>query len=402
MTLKGQAGVALSLSAFSSFIGGLIGILIAVFSGNSIAKYALKFGPPEYFAVMVLALGATSLLAGKNHVKGIAMTVLGLLLSMVGLDFVSAQNRLTFGSVHLEMGIDFLVIVMGIFAVGEILNQIYNETKVEFKQEKFKINELLPEKKEWKRVTIPVLRSSLLGFLVGVLPGAGATPATFLTYVVEKKLSRRPEEFGEGAPEGVSSVEAANNSASVGALIPMLTLGIPGSGTTAIILGALIMWGLRPGPLLIIEHPQMYWGLFAALFLINIILLVMNIAFIPGFIWIVKSASKYFYTTIGCITIIGVYSINNQMSDLIIMLVIGLAGYYLKRASYPIGPLVLSVVLGPTMESSFRQSLMLSNGNFSILFNRPISAVILGATFSLWALVIIIPILKNIKKKFNT
>jgi putative tricarboxylic transport membrane protein len=266
MTLKGQAGVALSLSAVASFIGGLIGVVIAVSFGNSISKYALMFGPPEYFAVMLLALGAISLLAGKNRVKTIVMTMLGLLLSMVGLDYVSGQNRLTFGSVHLEMGLDFLVMVMGVFAIGEILMQIYKGTKIEFKQEKFKINELLPEKKVWKRVSIPILRSSLLGFIVGVLPGAGATSATFLAYAVAKKMSRHPEEFGKGAPEGVSSVECANNSAAVGALIPMLTLGVPGSGTTAIILGALIMWGVRPGPLLIIECPQMYWGLFAGLF----------------------------------------------------------------------------------------------------------------------------------------
>ena len=400
MTLKGEAGVALSISAFSSFIGGMIGIIIAVLSGNVIAGYALKFGPPEYFAVMVFAIGATSILAGKNKIKGIIMTMIGLILAMVGLDYVSGQNRLTYGIIHLELGIDFLVIVMGMFAVGEILRQIYNKTEVVFKQDKFKLKELFPEKSIWKRVNLPILRASFLGFIVGILPGAGATPATFLTYATEKKLAKHPEDWGKGAPEGVSSVEAANNGASVGALLPMLSLGIPGSGTTAVILGALIMWGFKPGPLLVTQHPQMYWGLFAALFLVNIILLIMNIGFIPGFVWILKAAQKYFYAIIGCITIIGVYSINNRISDLIIMMIIGLAAYYLRRASFPVGPLVLSVVLGPKLEASLRQSLIMSNGDFGVFFDRPISGVVLVITFLIWLYILITFFLRSKRKAY--
>lgn len=389
MTLKGEAGVALSISAFSSFIGGLIGIIIAVLSGNFIARFAIKFGPPEYFAVMLLAIGATSLLAGKNKIKGVIMTVLGLILAMIGLDYVSGQNRLTYGIIHLELGIDFLVIVMGMFAVGEVLRQIYDKTEIVFRQSKFTFKELIPEKSVWKRVNLPVLRSSLLGFVIGVLPGAGATPATFLSYAIEKRLAKYPEDWGKGAPEGVASVEAANNGASVGALLPMLSLGIPGSGTTAVILGALIMWGFKPGPLLVMQYPEMYWNLFAALFMVNILLLIMNVGFIPGFVWILKSAQKYFYPIIGCITIIGIYSINNRLSDLIIMMIIGLGGYYLRRASFPIGPLVLSVVLGPRLEASLRQSLIMSNGDFGILFTRPISGTVLAVTFLLWVFFIV-------------
>lgn len=264
------------------------------------------------------------------------------------------------------------------------MKQMHEGVTVQFKQERFSIKDLAPSDEEIKRVRIPVLRSSVLGFVTGLLPGAGGTTAAFMAYAMEKRLSKRPEEFGKGAPEGVASVEAANNAAAFGAMVPLLTLGIPGSGTTAVMLGGLIMWGLRPGPLLVREQPDLFWGLVGALVLMNAVLLMLNLLFIPAFVWSLKVLSPYLEPLVAVLCVIGVYGVNNRLSDVWLMLVAGLFGYYLKRANYPIGPLILAAVLGPMAEGAFRQSLIISRGSFAIFFTRPISACLLGAAFAIW------------------
>jgi putative tricarboxylic transport membrane protein len=397
LTKKGKAGYALTLSAFASFIGGIIGFTGLVFLTEPITNIALAFGAPEYFALMIFALIATSGLTEKKPFKPIVATLLGLLIAAVGTDPISGTERFTFGFLELWKGIDFVVIAVGTFGLSEVF--IRMEQKVDFNKVKNKVpfSDLFPRIGELLSDSWTIIRSSVLGFLIGVLPGAGATIATFITYSMEKKLAKNPEEFGEGASKGVSGPEAANNATVGGALIPLFSLGIPGSGTTAILLGALMMLGLQPGPLMFEKSGDIVWAAIAGLFLANFLLLILNTAFVPMFAILIQKAEAYLGPAIAALCIIGTYMLNNSMFDVGMMMFFGILGYFLRKFGFPLAPLVLAVILGPILEENFRQSLIMSNSEFNVFFTRPISLVLLVISF----VILLLPIVRGLGKRYK-
>jgi putative tricarboxylic transport membrane protein len=398
MTLKGRAGPALGITAISSYIGGLMGLIIVIFTAKQVARFGLYFGPAEYFALMALALSATAILGGNNPAKGIAMTALGLLIAMVGLDFVSGKMRLTFGNIYLERGIDFLPVSVGMFALSELFKQLEEGIRLSFHKGRFGLKDVMPTREDVAVTTLPIARGGLLGFIIGVLPGAGGTIASFMTYAMEKRLSKRSEEFGTGVPEGVASVEAANNAAAFGAMVPLLTLGIPGSGTTAIMLGGLIMWGVRPGPLFITQQADLFWSLIGALFVANIVLLLLNTAFIPFFVRALKALSPYLEPLIAVLCMVGVFGLNNSIIDVWLMLGFGILGYLLKKCDYPVGPVILAVVLGPLAEGSFRQALMMSRGSMAIFVASPLAKALMMGALLIWCSILFRPLIARLKR----
>lgn len=393
MAKQGRAGAALSISAIGSFIAGIVALVFLVFLANPLSEVAIKFGPSEYFALMVLGLCAVSGLAGKSITKAMIMTVFGLMLGTIGIDTVSGVARFTFDVPNLYQGLEFLTIAVGLFALGEVFKTILE--KDEDSGTMAKINRILPTKQDLKESAGPIARGSLLGFFIGILPGAGATLASFFSYIMEKKISKNPEKFGKGAIAGVAAPESANNAASGGAMIPMLTLGIPGSGTTAILMGALIMYNVQPGPLLFQDHPQVAWGLIASMFIGNVMLLVLNMPLVKVFAKIIDTPAKYLLPIIVAISIFGVYAVQLTVFDLMILMGCGIAGYYLSRNDFPLAPLVLGLVLGPMIENNMRRALTISNGDFMIFLQKPLSAVFLLAA-ALW---ILIPILMKMRGK---
>ncbi len=386
MARQGRAGPALTIAAIGSFVAGTFSVVMLTILAPPIATYALSFGPPEYFALTLLGLSAISGLTGKSRAKGYAMALIGLALAMVGLDPLDGTQRFTFGNLELMDGIGFLPIAVGMFGLGAVLGMV--ESPVELQIMKTTLREMLVSKKELKDSTMPIVRGSLIGFVIGVLPGAGATIATFLAYAVEKKLSKTPEKFGTGMIEGVASPEAANNASTGGAMIPLLTLGIPGSGTTAVLLGVLTLFSLQPGPLLFTKNPDFVWGLIASMYIGNVMLLVLNIAFVPAFVSILRVPYRVLAPLIAIFCLVGVYSVNYSVMDLWLMLAFGLLGYVAQKMDYPLAPLVLALVLGGMMEVSLRQSLKMSHADLSIFFTRPIAATIMAvvAVIMLWPL----------------
>ncbi len=395
LTKQGKPGYALTLSAFASFVGGIIGFLGLVFLTAPITNIALSFGPPEYFGLMVFALIATSGLTENKPFKPIVATLIGLLIATIGVDPIAGTERFTFGFLELWKGIDFVVIAVGMFGLSEVF--IRMEQKVDFNRVKNKIPfwDLFPKISELLKDTWAIIRGSILGFLIGVLPGAGATIATFLTYDIEKKISKNKEEFGKGASKGLSAPEAANNATVGGALIPLFSLGIPGSGTTAILLGALMMLGLQPGPLIFEKSGDIVWAAIAGLFLANFLLLILNTAFVPMFTILIQKAETYLGPVIAVLCIIGTYMLNNSMFDVGLMILFGIFGYFLRKFDFPLAPLILAVILGPILEENLRQTLMMSSNSISIFFTRPISLFLLIISF----LILLLPIVRKIRKK---
>ncbi len=384
MAKKGRAGSALSIAAIGSFVAGIVTLIALIVLAEPLSNVALKFGPAEYFSLMLLGLGAVSGLAGKSVTKALIMTVCGLLLGTIGIDSVSGIARFTFDIPWLFQGIEFLTIAVGLFALGEVFKTILEKEEEEV--DIAKIINLLPSKSEFKESAGPIARGSILGFFVGILPGAGATLASFFSYILEKKVSKNPEKFGTGAIAGVAAPESANNAASGGAMIPLLTLGIPGSGTTAILMGALMMYNVQPGPLLFEDHPQVAWGLIASMFIGNIMLLILNLPLVKVFAKIIQTPKKYLIPMIIAISIFGVYAVQVSTYDLLLLLGCGVLGYFLNKHDYPIAPLVLGLVLGPMIENNLRRALTISNGDYSVFFTRPISLVFLLIT-ALWLLI---------------
>ncbi|WP_155592156.1 tripartite tricarboxylate transporter permease [Lysinibacillus cavernae] len=384
MAKQGRAGSALSIAAIGSFCAGVVALLGLILLANPLSKLALKFGPAEYFSLMLLGLAAVSGLAGRSITKALIMTVLGLMLGTVGIDAVSGIERFTFGQPMLFSGIEFLTIAVGLFALGEVFKTILE--KDEEDGQIAKINRVLPTKQDLKDSAVPIARGSLLGFFIGVLPGAGATLASFFSYITEKKFSKTPEQFGKGHIAGVAGPESANNAASGGAMIPLLTLGIPGSGTTAILMGALIMYNIQPGPLLFDEHPQVAWGLIASMFIGNLMLLALNMPLVRIFAKIIETPKKYLLPIIIAISIFGVYAVQFATFDLFLLLACGVLGYLFAKNDYPVAPLVLALVLGPMIENNMRRALTISNGDFSIFISKPLSLVFLVAAIS-WLLI---------------
>jgi len=383
MARKGRAGAALGISAIGSFFAGTITIFLLIFLAPPLANFALKFGPPEYFSLMVLGLSIMVYLAKGSIINALIMVCFGLIIGCIGLDQITGVPRFVYKSITLMDGIGLVQVVIGLFGVSEVLINVEKS----FKREIFdtRVKGLLPNKEEWKRSIGPIGRGSLIGFFLGIIPGMSVVIPTFVSYVLEKKLSRSPEKFGTGMIEGVAGPESANNAASTAVLVPTLSLGIPTGASTALLLGALMIHGIRPGPLLIKESPDVFWGLIASLYIGNIMLIVLNLPLIGLWVKILKVPYHYLFSLILLLCIIGSYITNNNFYDIIIMLTFGIIGYLMKKFNYEAAPLVLALVLGPMMEKAFQRSLMMSEGGFRIFFERSISA-----TFLILALLILI------------
>lgn len=394
MARKGRAGPALGISAFGSFIAGTITIFFLIFLAPTLANFALKFGPPEYFALMVLGLSIMVYLARGSMIHALIMVCFGLILGTVGLDPMTGVPRFIYNITTLMDGVGLVQVVIGLFGVSEVLINVEKT----FKQEIFetKVKGLLPNREDWKRSIGPIGRGSILGFFLGVIPGMSVVIPTFVSYVVEKKLSKYPEKFGTGMIEGVAGPESANNAAATGTLVPMLSLGIPTGAATALLLGALMIHGLRPGPLLIQEAPDVFWGLVASLYAGNAMLLVLNLPLIGVWVKILKIPYHFLFSLILLLCVVGSYITNNNPYDVLIMGIFGLIGYLMKKFHYEAAPLVLALVLGPMMEKAFRRSLMLSDGGFGIFFTRTISA-----SFLIVALLILVSPLFFRKKRLR-
>ena len=393
MALKGRAGPALGIAAFGSFIAGTFGVVMLMLMSPTLAKWALSFGPPETFALMLLGLTTVTGLTGENAIKGYISMVLGLMLAMVGFDIISGDPRYAFGVNELLDGFDFLPVAIGLFGMGEVLVGAEQALDLKILQGKYGIRDVLPTAADWVRSRLAIVRGTLLGFFVGILPGAGSTIASFFSYAVERKYSKHPEEFGHGAIEGVAGPESANNAASAGAMVPLLTLGIPGSGTTAIMLGGLMMWGLQPGPLLFEKNPEFVWGLIASQYIANAMLLVLSTAAIPLFVRALRIPYAILMPLIIVFCVTGAYSLKNSVFDVGQMLVFGIVGYAMKRLGYSPAALVLALVLGPMAERALRQSLIISDAGAAIFFMRPISAVLVVAAI----LAVLVPALRALQ-----
>lgn len=378
MAQKGQAGQAMAISAVASFIGGIMAVIGFILLAEPLANFALKFGPAEYFLLMLLTLSAIVSLSIGKMVKGFLAMSLGLLLSTIGIDTQTGVYRFTMGVPHLSEGIDFLIVIIGVYAVGEVL---YNFLTIDhIKKEKKKVGKIWFSKEQWRRSKWPILRSGPLGFIIGVLPGAGGSIASMISYSTEKQISKKPEEFGEGAVEGLAAPESANNAASVGAMIPLLTMGIPGSGTTAVMLGALIMLGIKPGPLLFENDPTTVWSLINSMFIGNIVLVIINILLVGLLVKILDTPAKVLYPIIVLLAFIGTYTLSYSAIDFFLLLIFGLFGLMLKVLDFPIAPLVLALIVGADMEQNFRKAVLSSNGSMDIFFASPISITLIILT----------------------
>src|SRR3954466_6799695 len=376
MARKGRAGPALGMAAIASFIAGTFGVVALMLVAPPLAKLSLAFSAPEYFALMVLGLTMVVLLAGDSLTKALLSMLVGLWIASMGTDLFTATSRFTFGQVELLGGIDFIIVAIGVFAVGEVIGNMEPEKPVAMVPVPKGLRNLLPTWDDMRRCRFAFVNGSVVGFLIGILPGAGSTIASFMSYGIEKAVSKHPEEFGKGAIEGVAAPEGANNAETGGALVPLLTLGIPGSGTTAILLAALVLWGFKPGPLFIQESPQLFWGLVASMYIGNVLLLVLNLPLVAVFAQLLKVPGYAMYPLILGVSIIGVYSVSSSLFHLGLLAGFGLLGYLMRKLDYPTAPLVLGLVLGDPMEKALRQSLMMSQGHLSILV-RPIPATLL-------------------------
>ena len=391
MAKKGRGGPALGIAAIASFIAGTVGVIGLMLVAPPLAKFALSFSSPEYFALMSLGLAMVVLLAGESMTKALLAMLVGLWIAGMGTDLFTSTSRFTFGSAELLDGIDFVVVAIGVFALGEVLGNTGVSGGVQMLPVPKGLRNLMPSWQDLKDCRFAFINGSLVGFIIGVLPGAGSTVASFISYGIEKAVSKHPEKFGTGVVEGVAAPEGANNAETGGALVPMLTLGIPGSGTTAILLAALILWGLKPGPLMIQENPELFWGLVASMYIGNVMLLVLNLPLVPLFAQILRLPVHVLYPVIFGIAIVGVYSVSSSLFDVWMLAGFGLVGYLMRKLDYPSAPLILGLVLGDSMERALRQSLMMSQGDLSILVSRPISATMLFLTL----LVLIAPLFRR-------
>jgi putative tricarboxylic transport membrane protein len=392
MARKGRAGAALGIAAIASFVAGTVGVLGLMLVAPPLARLALSFSSPEYFALMSLGLALVVLLAGRSLTKALLAALVGLWVASVGTDLFSTTSRFTFGQMELLSGIDFIVVAIGIFAIGEVLANMEAHEEAQVLPVPKGLRNLLPTLKDLKDCRFAFLNGSVVGFLIGVLPGGGSTIASFLSYGLEKAVSRRRSEFGTGVIEGVAAPEGANNSETGGALVPLLTLGIPGSGTTAILLAALVLWGFKPGPLFIPENPALFWGLVASMYIGNVMLLVLNLPLVPLFAQVLRLPAYVMYPVILGVSIVGVYSDSGSLFGLALLAGFGLLGYLMRKLDYPSAPLILGLALGGGMERALRQSLMMSEGKLSILVSRPISVAML----SLAVLVLLIPLFTKV------
>ncbi len=387
MALKGRAGPALTIAAVGSFIGGTFSVVMLMLMAPPISRAALNFGPPEHFALMLLGLTAIGGLTGKSPMKGYLMGLVGLMLTVPGMDLMTGLQRFTFGYLEMADGIGFLPAAVGLFGIAEVLVTVEHiETHQIIKTT---LRDMLITWRDFKDSFWPIVRGSIIGFWVGAIPGHGGAIASFLAYAFEKKVSKHPELFGTGLVEAVASPETANNASTGGSLIPMLTLGIPGSSTTAVMMGALTLFSIQPGPFLFTKHPDLVWGLIASMYVGNVMLLVLNIAFVPLFVPVLRIPYPILVPLIVIFCMIGVFSVNYSMLELWIMLVFSILGYLMKKWDYPAAPLIMALILGNKLEMALRQSLKIAHNDILFFFRRPISGTLLGIVIIviLWPLV---------------
>ena len=380
MTRQGRAGYALSLSAIASFVGGIIGVVGLVLFMPQVSAFGPLFGPPEMFALMIFALVATSGVGGRNVLKGLVSLGLGLLVAMIGLDPVDGTVRMSFGSVQLWDGLSFVAVAVGLFGFSEVLALLRDRSDLGTELPRVQGRQLVPDVRDLGRNTGSMLRGSVLGYLIGVLPGAGATVATFLSYSVEKRVSKHPERFGTGVDQGLSGPEAAGSASVGGSLVPLFTLGIPSGAITAVLLGALVTVGLEPGPRMLETSGPVIWTVIAGLFVANVLLLIFNTALVPTFAMLIRAAQPYLISIVAALCVLGTYLENGNPFDVLVMVVFGVLGYAMRVHDFPHTPLILAVVLGPLIEVSLRQSLLLSADSVAVFGTRPIALVLLVAT----------------------
>ena len=377
MAKKGRAGAALCIAAVGSFIAGTFGVIVLTLVAPPLAGFALRFGPPEYTALLVLGLVFLAYMSTTSLIRTLLMAALGLLLGTIGIDMMTGHFRYSFNIAELGDGIGIVPVAVGLFGLGEILSTPSRQVTAEVISPK--LRELWPNREEWRQSAAPIARGSALGFVIGIIPGSAHIISSFLSYAVEKKISKHPEEFGKGAVAGVAGPESANNAASTGAFVPMLALGIPTGPVTAVLIAALLIHGVPPGPSLVNDHPNVFWGFVASMYVGNLMLLALNLPLVGVFVYLLRIPYAYLYPLIIMFCIIGVYEVNHSLVDVWIMLIMGVVGYGLKKFGFDPAPLVLGLVIAPLFEMSLRQSLIMSNGNWLIFLERPIALTLMVA-----------------------
>ncbi len=376
MARKGRAGAALAIAAIGSFIAGTASVVALMLLAPPLASFALRFGPPEYVALLLLGLLVLAYMSGGSMLKSLAMAGLGLLLGMIGIDQMSGYFRYAYGVVELGDGIGVVPLAVGLFGLAEVFATAGQATPPKVLTPRFR--ELLPSRQEWRDSAMPMGRGTVLGFLIGIIPGSAHIIASFVSYAVERRLSRRPEEFGQGAVAGVAGPESANNSATSGAFVPMLALGVPSGPIPAVMLAAMMVHGVSPGPLLIKQAPELFWGFIASMYVGNVMLLMLNLPMVGLFVQVLRIPYALLYPAIIMFCILGVYAVNGSVVDVWITLVMGVLGYLLRKLGFETAPIVLGAILAPMIEMALRQSLAMSDGQYTIFFTRPIAATLLG------------------------
>lgn len=394
MAKKGRAGAALSIAAYGSFIAGTLGIVALTFLAEKIATLALTFRSPEYFSVCVLGLIILTNLTGKNPLKSLLMVLVGLMLGTVGMDDVFGVSRFDFGNMFLKRGIEFGVVAMAVFGINELLGSLLEPQDDNVHIEKVRLRELYPNREEWKRSWAPILRGSVLGFLIGLIPGPAGTLASFSSYAMEKKVSKHPEEFGHGAIEGVAGPESANNAASSAAFVPLLSLGLPFAPPSALLLTAFITHGIQPGPTLFTQHPDVFWGLIASMYIGNVLLLIINLPMVGMFTSLLRCPARILMPIVMIITFTGAFATNGTAFDILVLIVLGVLAYIVSKYGYSMAPLAVGICMASQLEQRFQQTMIMLRGNFANIVRFPISCVILGVAL----LLLLIPMLKPVKK----
>ncbi len=392
MAKKGRAGAALAIAAVGSFIAGTFAIIMLTLLAPPLAALALKFGPPEYTALLMLGLIFLAYMSSTSLVRTLAMAATGLIVGCIGIDVMSGQFRYSFDIKELADGIGIVPVAVGLFGLGEILSTPSNKAQAEVMQPK--LSEMMPTRQEWGEAAGPIARGSVLGFLVGIVPGSAHIISSFMSYAIERRLAKNPEEFGNGAVAGVAGPESANNAASTGAFVPMLSLGLPTGPVTAVLMAALLIHGVSPGPQLVTEHPKVFWGFVASMYVGNVMLLLLNLPLVGLFVSVLRVRYAYLYPVIIMFCIIGVYEVNHSLIDVWIMLIMGVVGYFLRKFDFDPAPLVLGLVIAPIFELSLRQSLVMSGGDYLIFLTRPFAAVL----FAICGLLLVMSMISAIRK----
>ena len=393
MAQKGRAGAALCIAAIGSFIAGTFGVIVTTVIAPPLANLALRFGPPEYASLLVLGLIFLAYMSSTSLIRTLLMASFGLLLGMIGIDVMTGHFRYSFDIPELGDGIGIVPVAVGLFGLGEILST--PSSTVTAKVIPPRLAELLPNREEWRQSAMPIARGTVLGFLIGIMPGSAHIISSFLSYALERRVSRHPEEFGKGAVAGVAGPESANNAASSGAFVPMLALGLPTGPVTAVLMAALLIHGVPPGPTLVNDHPQVFWGFIASMYVGNLMLLALNLPLVGLFVTVLRIPYAYLYPLIIMFCIIGVYEVSHSVVDVWIMLIMGVVGYGLRKFNFDPAPLVLGLVIAPIFEMSLRQSLIMSNGSWTIFVQRPIAALLLTVCAALLALSAISLVMKR-------